>query len=46
MNEAEVSLYIANYYLKNNLTNDDVFVSIDGAHIKTKEVVHFDIKNF
>ncbi|MBL4937794.1 hypothetical protein JK636_18980 [Clostridium sp. YIM B02515] len=46
MNEAEVDLYIANYYIKNNLTNNDVLVSIDGAHIKTKEVIHFDIKNF
>lgn len=46
MNEAEVSLYIANYYLKNNLTNEKVFVSIDGAHIKTGETIHFDIKQF
>ncbi len=30
MNEAEVSLYIENYYLKNNLTSNDVFVSIYG----------------
>ncbi|MBZ9634684.1 hypothetical protein [Clostridium sp. FP1] len=46
MHEAEVSLYIANYYLKHYLTNEDIFVSIDGAHIKTGETIHFDIKQF
>ena len=46
MNEAAVSLYIANYYLKNNLTNEKAFVSIDGANIKTGETIHFDIKHF
>lgn len=46
MQEAEVSLRIALYYITNHLTNDDVKVSIDGAHIKTKEIVHFDIHSF
>lgn len=46
MNEAEVSLYIALYYIKNKLTIEDVYVAIDGAHVKTGEDIHFDIKGF
>jgi len=34
MTEAEVILRIALYYLKNHLTDEDVYVSIDGAHVK------------
>ena len=46
MKEAEVSLRIAIYYIANNLTTEDVIVSLDGAHIKTKETIHFEIFNF
>lgn len=46
MQEAEVSLYIALHYIRNRLTNDTVKVSIDGAHVKTKDKVHFDIYGF
>lgn len=46
MQEAEVSLRIAFYYIKNELTRKDVTVSIDGAHIKTGDTVHFDINKF
>lgn len=44
--EAEVSLRVALYYIKNKLTEADVAVSIDGAHIKTGNQVHFDIQQF
>lgn len=43
MTEPEVSLRLALYHIKNHLTEQDVRVSIDGAHIKTGDVVHFDI---
>lgn len=46
MTEPEVSLHLAMYYIKNHLTEQDVKVSIDGAHIKTGNVPHFDIENF
>ena len=44
--EAKVSLSIALYYIKNQLTKEDVKVSLDGAHIKTGETIHFDIYGF
>ena len=34
MTEPEVSLYIALYFIKNELTDKNVHVSIDGAHVK------------
>jgi hypothetical protein len=46
MQEAEVSIHVALYYLRNQLTDKDVHISIDGAHIKTKETVHFEIESF
>ena len=46
MQEAEVSLLIALYYIKQNQTDCNVTVSIDGAHIKTGNTVHFDIWGF
>ena len=46
MQEAEVSLRVALYYIQHKLTNEDVTVSIDGAHIKTGEKIHFDIWSF
>uniref|UniRef100_N2BDL3 Uncharacterized protein n=1 Tax=Eubacterium plexicaudatum ASF492 TaxID=1235802 RepID=N2BDL3_9FIRM len=46
MTEPEVSLYLAIYHIKNHLTDQDIKVSIDGAHIKTGNIVHFDIEKF
>ena len=46
MQEAEVSLRVALYYIKSRKTNEDVTVSIDGAHIKTGDKEHFDIWSF
>ena len=46
MKEPEVSIRIALYYICNNLTKENALISIDGAHIKTKETIHFDIWNF
>lgn len=46
MTEPEVSLRLAMYYIKNHLTEQDVKVSIDGAHIKTGSILNFDIKRF
>ena len=46
MTEPEVSLRLAMYYIKNQLTEQDVKVSIDGAHIKTGSILNFDIKRF
>ena len=46
MTEPEVSLAIAMYYIRNGETLRDVVVSIDGAHIKTKNAIHFDIVGF
>lgn len=46
MQEAEVSLRIAIYHIINGLTAHDITVSIDGAHIRTKYTIHFDIWKF
>ena len=46
MTEPEVSLYIAMYYIKNGMTKNHVQVSIDGAHVKTGNTIHFDIWKF
>lgn len=46
MREAEVSLYVALYYIKNQLTDEDVKVSLDGAHVKIKDTIYFDIYGF
>lgn len=46
MQEAEVSLRIALFVIRNRYTQDDVRVSLDGAHIKTGNTVHFDIYTF
>lgn len=46
MKEAEVSLRIALYYIRNNITKENVKVSIDGAHVKTTNTIHFDIWSF
>ena len=46
MQEPEVSLRIAMHYIESGKTCVDVSVSIDGAHIKTKDVIHFDLADF
>ena len=46
MTEPEVSIYIALYYLKKEYTENDVIVSIDGAHVKAGNTVHFDLPRF
>lgn len=46
MQEAEVSLSVALYYIARGLTREDVRVSLDGAHIKTGDTIHFDIYGF
>ena len=46
MQEPEVSLRIAMEYIRDGKTCSDVTVSIDGAHIRTKDTVHFDITAF
>ena len=46
MQEPEVSLRIAMNYIQNGKTCANVNVSIDGAHVKTKETIHFDIEGF
>lgn len=46
MKEAEVSLRLALFYIKNNLAADTVKVSIDGAHIKVKNQVIFNLFEF
>lgn len=46
MQEPEVSLRTAIYFIRNGLTNTNVKVSIDGAHIRTNNNIHFDIFNF
>lgn len=46
MQEPEVSLRIAIKYIQDSETSEDVCVSIDGAHIKTKDKVHFDLTGF
>lgn len=46
MQEPEVSLRIAMKYIQDGKTHHNVAVSIDGAHIKTKDTIHFDIVSF
>ena len=46
MQEPEVSLRIAMKYIQEHKTYSDITVSIDGAHIKTKGTIHFDIASF
>lgn len=46
MQEPEVSLRIAMNYIQSGKTCANINVSIDGAHIKTKEAIHFDIDGF
>ena len=46
MTEAEVSLKIALYFIRKGITSENIRVSIDGAHIRTNDTVHFDIWSF
>lgn len=46
MSEPEVSLWIAMKYICAGEACNDVTVSIDGAHIKTGDTIHFDIVGF
>ena len=46
MTEVEVSLRLALYLLKNDLTTSDVRVAIDGAQVRTGSTVHFEIVPF
>lgn len=46
MQEAEVSLRVGIYHIVHGLTKEDVLISLDGAHIKTKDQVNFDIWTF
>ncbi len=46
MTEPEVSLRIAMHFIQNGETLENVSVSIDGAHIKTKDTTHFKIVDF
>lgn len=46
MQEPEVSLRIAMNYIQGGKTCANVNVSIDGAHVKTKETIHFDVEGF
>ena len=46
MPEPEVSLRLAIHLIDERLTATDVVVSIDGAHAKTGNTIHFDVKAF
>ena len=46
MTEPEVSLRVAMKYVHSGEACKDIIVSIDGAHIKTLNTVHFDIVAF
>lgn len=46
MKEAEVSIRSALHYIVNGDTEEDVDVAIDGAQVKTKADVHFEIEKF
>ena len=46
LKEAEVSLRTALFFIKNHIAADTVKISLDGAHIKIKDTVIFDVKKF
>lgn len=46
MPEAEVSLRLALYLLKNKVVSTDVSIALDGAQIKTGKNIHFPINEF
>jgi hypothetical protein len=46
MSEAEVSLRLAFYLLTHDLVTSEVAVAIDGAQVRTQDLVHFPIAEF
>jgi hypothetical protein len=46
MSEAEVSLRLAFYLIGHDLVTDQVSVAIDGAQVRTQELIHFPISEF
>src|SRR5690554_6201279 len=46
MTEAEVSLRLAIFLIENELASSNVSVAIDGAQIRTGNILHFDIDEF
>src|SRR5687768_3888307 len=46
MPEAEVSLRLASWLIRNDLVAGPIDVAIDGAQIQTSGVVHFDLASF
>lgn len=46
MPEAEVSLRLAIFLIENELASSNVSVAIDGAQIRTGNIIHFDIDEF
>ena len=46
MTEPEVSLFVAMHYIESGKAGGDVAVAIDGAHVKIKETVLFDVTAF
>lgn len=46
MAEAEVSLRLAEWLIKNKLVTAPVEVAIDGAQVKTGDLIHFDLPGF
>ena len=46
MSEAEVSLNLALFLIRNKLVVSDVFVALDGAQIKTENTTYFHIEDF
>lgn len=41
MTEPEVSLYVALFHIRKGLTKTNIKVSIDGAHVRTKNQILF-----
>jgi hypothetical protein len=46
MSEAEVSLRLAFYLIRHDLVSSEVSVAIDGAQVRTQDLVHFPIAEF
>jgi hypothetical protein len=46
MSEAEVSLRLALYLLRNDIVTSNISVAIDGAQIRTKDKFHFPLADF
>src|SRR5690349_19427891 len=46
MPEAEVSLRLAFYLLRHGMVTGDVYVAIDGAQVRTSDVIHFALADF